>query len=80
VTGQDRVPVGGGARRAKRSNSASGAADIFHHKFLAKMTGKNVSDNPAGDIGRPASGEWNDHRDRPRGIILCPRAIHSGQH
>jgi hypothetical protein len=44
------------------------------------MTAENVGNNPAGDVGRPAGGERNDHRDRSRWIIFCPRAIDSGHH
>jgi hypothetical protein len=57
VTGQDRVSVGCGAWGAQRSNGATGAADILHHEFLAKITVEDVGDDPAGDVGRPAGCE-----------------------
>jgi hypothetical protein len=64
----------------KRSRGATGTPDILHHKFLTKMTAKDVSDDPACDIGRPAGGKGNDDRDRSRGIILGLCAVHSDRH
>jgi len=64
VTGQDRISVGCRTSGAKRSNGATGASRILHHKLLAEMVIENIGDDPAGDIGRPAGCERNDDRDR----------------
>jgi hypothetical protein len=48
----------------KRSRGATGTPDILDHKFLTEMTAKDVSDDPACDIGWPAGGKGNDDRDR----------------
>ena len=44
------------------------------------MTGKNVGDDPAGDVGGPAGGKRHDDRHRPRGIVLGLRTVQSRQH
>jgi hypothetical protein len=72
VTGQDRISVGCRTSGAKRSNGATGASRILHHKLLAEMVIENVGDDPAGDIGRPAGCERNDDRDRSAPDNLRP--------
>jgi hypothetical protein len=64
MTGKDRISVGRRASGTKRSRGATGTPDILHHKFLTEMTAKDVSDDSACDIGRPAGGKGNDDRDR----------------
>src|SRR4051812_37041317 len=42
------------------------------------MPGKNVGDDPAGDVGGSAGSKRHDDGHRPRGIVLGPRIRNAG--
>ena len=69
-----RIAVGGRARRSEGPDSTAGAANILHHELLTEVAREDVGNDPPGDVGWPAGSEGHNHGDCFCRIVLrhCP--------
>ena len=74
--GEQGVAVGRGGGGARAAHRAAGAGDVLDHHRLLEEPCHLVGDDACNHVAGPAGGKRNDHRDRPRGIVLRAR-LHS---
>jgi hypothetical protein len=78
VAGDQRIAVGRGALRARRSGGAAGPDDVLDHDLLPKGARHMLADDARDHVGRPAGREWNDECD-VLGRIILRRGRHRRQ-
>jgi hypothetical protein len=76
---QQRVTVGGRARRLSGADVAARARDVLDIELPAEMLAKFLRGEPCEDVGRAAGRERHDDAHRARGIGLRAHDAREGR-